>query len=81
MSAQSPDSAAPMDELLTALGVDRTQRPFNEPALILDLKRLCAVCEHTQQCVHELAAGTAAEHYRAYCPTAYTLDYMIGRGR
>ena len=81
MSARNPDSTAPMDKLLTALGVDRTQRPFNEPALIRDLERLCAVCDHTQRCAHELAAGAAAVHYRAYCPTAYTVDYMIGRGR
>jgi hypothetical protein len=81
MSARSPDSVAPMDKLLTALGVDRARRPFDEPALIRDLQDLCTVCDHTQQCAHELAAGTAAQHYRTYCPTAYTIDYMIGRGR
>jgi hypothetical protein len=81
LARKAPDSASAMDELLAALGVDRTQRPFNEPALIRDLQRLCSVCEHKHQCAHELAAGTAAAHYRAYCPNVYTLDYMIGRGR
>ena len=69
-AGNGPDSAKPIDKLLAVLGVDRTRRPFNEPALIEDLHRLCVMCDHKLQCAHELAAGTAAAHYGSYCPTA-----------
>ena len=81
LAGKSPDSASAIDQLLAALGVDRLRRPFSEPALVRDLQRLCSVCDFKRQCGRELAAGTAAALYRAYCPNAYTLDYMIGRGR
>jgi hypothetical protein len=81
LARKGPNSASEMDQLLAALGVDRSQRPFNEPALIQDMQRLCSVCESKRQCADELAAETAAAHYRAYCPNAYTLDHMIERGR
>jgi hypothetical protein len=79
LAGKSPASA--IDQLLAALGVDRPRRPFSEPALVRDLQRLCSACVFKRQCGRELATGTAAAHYRTYCPNAYTLDYMIGRGR
>jgi hypothetical protein len=79
LAGKSPASA--IDQLLAALGVDRSRRPFSEPALVRDLQGLCSACVFKRQCGRELATGTAAAHYRTYCPNAYTLDYMIGRGR
>jgi hypothetical protein len=81
LASKRLDSAAFLDGLLAAIGVDRNKQPFNEPALIRDMQRLCVVCDHKRRCGQELDAGTAAGHYRSYCPNAYTLDYMIGRGR
>jgi Family of unknown function (DUF6455) len=75
------DSAAYLDGLLAAIGVDRTKRPFNEPALIRDMQRLCVMCDQQRRCGQELDAGTAAARYPSYCPNAYTLDYVIGRSR
>jgi hypothetical protein len=81
LASKRLDSAAFLDGLLAAIGVDRNKRPFNEPALIRDMQRLCVVCDRQRRCGQELDAGTAAAHYRSYCPNAYTLDHMIERGR
>ena len=42
-----------------------------------DLQRLCMVCAQKGHCQHELAQGTAAEHFREFCPNAYTLDALF----
>jgi hypothetical protein len=42
-----------------------------------DLQRLCISCSEKQRCAHELDVGSAAEHFRQYCPNAYTLDALL----
>jgi hypothetical protein len=44
--------------------------------LVRDMQRVCGLCRHKAQCDHELAAGTAAEHYRGYCPNAPTIGSL-----
>jgi hypothetical protein len=78
-AGKSPDAAALLDNMLAALGVDRTRRPFNEPALILDLQRLCTICDRKHLCVPAFTARGGGKHYREFCPSTYTLDYMMGR--
>jgi hypothetical protein len=34
-------------------------------------------CGHKRRCAHDLAEGTGAEHYKEYCPNAYTLDMLF----
>lgn len=76
---KGPNSAALLDKMLTALGVDRENKYIKDLRLVRDLQRLCFGCDHKRQCAHALAAGTAKEHYREFCPNAYTLDVIIGR--
>jgi hypothetical protein len=42
------------------------------------LQRICITCGHKAQCSHELAAGTAAKHYRDFCPNAMSIDELFG---
>ncbi len=72
-------SAALLYKMLNALGVDREDKNFKDPRMVRDLERLCFACDHKSQCAHELEAGTAKEHYREFCPNAYTLDVLTGR--
>jgi hypothetical protein len=39
-----------------------------------ELRRMCATCEHKPECARDLAAGTAATNFYAYCPNALALD-------
>jgi hypothetical protein len=42
-----------------------------------DMQRLCISCEAKQRCEHELTQGSAARHYREFCPNAFTLDALF----
>jgi hypothetical protein len=74
---KSPDSARLLHRMLTALGVDERKLVARDPMVMRDLERLCVSCSHKRRCAHDLAAGTAAEHFREYCPNAYTLDMLF----
>jgi len=43
------------------------------------LQRLCVVCSQKGRCEHELAKGTAAEHFHEFCPNAFTLDALFNQ--
>lgn len=77
LAGKGPESAALLGKMLAALGLDPDSPPLKDPLLKRDLQRLCVACDHKRQCAHELAAGTAAEHYRDFCPNAYTLDVLL----
>ena len=79
LAGKSPNSALLLDKMLVALGVDRENKHVKDPRMMRDLQRLCFVCDHKAQCAHDLAAGTAKEHYHEYCPNAYTLDVLTRR--
>ena len=79
LATKAPDSAALLGKMLAALGVNAEDLASKDPMLMRDLQRLCVSCDHKQRCAHDLAAGTAGEHYREYCPNAYTLDVLLER--
>ena len=76
LAGKGPHAADLLLKLLSALGVDPKALAFEDPATMRDLQRLCITCGHKNQCEHELAAGTAAENYKSFCPNAYTLDAL-----
>jgi hypothetical protein len=61
-----------------ALGVDPQKLPSDRRTTMRDLQRICITCGHKAQCRHELAAGTAAKHYRDLCPNAMSIDELFG---
>ena len=68
-------------KMLEALGFDREDKDLNDPRMIRDLERLCFACDQKARCAHDLEAGAAKEHYREFCPNAYTLDVLKSRPR
>jgi len=44
------------------------------PPLCETCNAFAILCSHKGRCRHELARGTAAEHFREFYPIAYTLD-------
>jgi len=74
---KGPHAADELPKLLRALGVDPQMLKTDDPGLMRSLQRICISCGHKDQCRHDLAAGTAAEHYREYCPNAMSLDALF----
>ena len=77
ISAKNPHAADLMVKMLTALAVDPETLAKSDPATMRDLQRLCVSCGHKSRCAHELAEGTAAEHFHSFCPNAFTLDALL----
>lgn len=79
LAGKGGGSALLLDKMLVALGVDPENKNVKDPRMMRDLQRLCFACDHKTQCRHELAAGTAKEHYHEFCPNSYTLDVLTGK--
>jgi transcriptional regulator with XRE-family HTH domain len=71
---QGPHAADELPKMLKSLGIDEAGLARTEPLVLRDMERVCALCGHKRQCDRDLAAGTAAEHYREYCANAPTIE-------
>jgi uncharacterized protein YjiS (DUF1127 family) len=76
-ASKGPHAADELPKLLRALRVDPQKLASDDPAIMRSLERICISCGHKNQCQHDLAAGTAASHYRDYCPNAMSLDALF----
>lgn len=74
---KGPGAADQLQKMLVALKVDAKVLEKASPAVMRDLQRLCISCGNKKRCEHELAKGTAAEHFHEYCPNAFTLDALF----
>jgi len=66
-----------LKSMLVALHVDPKVIADMDPLVIRELKWLCITCSNKKRCEHELAKGTAAEHFREFCPNAVSLDELF----
>ncbi|HUI97938.1 MAG TPA: DUF6455 family protein [Xanthobacteraceae bacterium] len=71
---EQSDTAPLLRQMIVALGLDPDAPGLMDHAAMDELRRLCASCEHTTECGRDLAEGTAAENFYAYCPNAQALD-------
>jgi len=69
-----PQAAILLRRMLVALGIDPDSPALKDHAAIGELQRACTVCGHKPECAQDLADGTAAKNFYAYCPNAKTLD-------
>jgi hypothetical protein len=65
-----------LPQMLKALGIDENAIKREEPGVLQDMRRVCALCVEKSRCNRELEAGTAAEHHRDYCANTYTVDTL-----
>jgi hypothetical protein len=77
LAAKGPGAADVLQKMLLALSVDPKALAETDPAVLRDLQRICIVCSQKGRCQHDLAEGTAAEHFRDFRPNAYTLDALF----
>ena len=78
LANNNPQSAALLEKMLRALGVEPGRLAKANPVIARDLERLCIACVAKERCMIELAAGTAAENFREFCPIAFTLLALLG---
>jgi hypothetical protein len=69
-----PQAAILLRRMLIALGLDPDSPGLKDHAAIGELQRACAACAHKPVCTEDLARGTAARNFYAYCPNAKALD-------
>jgi uncharacterized protein YjiS (DUF1127 family) len=70
-----------LPDMLKALGVDEQALKCAEPALLRDMQRTCGVCQAVDECMCEIAAGTAVHNFHDFCSNAPTLDSLKAAGR
>jgi len=70
---RGPHAADELPKMMAAVGLDAKAIARAQPLVMRDLERVCALCEQKKQCDRDLAAGTAAQHYKEYCANAATL--------
>ena len=70
---RGPHAADELSKMMAAIGLDAKAIARAQPLVMRDLERVCVLCERKDQCDRDLAAGTAAQHYKEYCANAATL--------
>jgi hypothetical protein len=75
--SKGPGNANLLKRMLVALHVDPKILADMDPLIARELKWLCITCSNKKRCQHELAKGTAAEHFRDFCPNAVSLGELL----
>jgi hypothetical protein len=75
--AKGPVDANLLKRMLVALQVDPKVLADIDPLIMRELKWLCITCGNKKRCEHELAQGTATEHFREFCPNAVSLEELL----
>ncbi len=68
-----------LKRMLVALQVDPKVIAEIDPLVMREMKWLCITCTDKTQCEHDLANGTAVEHFHKYCPNAVSLDELLNQ--
>jgi hypothetical protein len=76
---KGPDSAKLLKGLLAALHVDPKIIADMDPLVMREMQWLCITCDNKRRCQHELAKGTATEHFHEYCPNAISIDELLNQ--
>ena len=76
---QGSDSANLLKRMLVALHVDPKTIPDIDPLVMREMNWLCMTCGTKKRCEHELAKGTATEHFHEFCPNAVSIDELLGQ--
>ena len=74
---KGPDSANLLKKMLVALRVDPKIVAEIDPLVMREMKWLCMTCNNKKRCAHELARGTATEHFHEFCPNAVSVDELL----
>jgi hypothetical protein len=73
---KGPHASDELPKMLSALGIDERAIARTQPMVLWDMERVCASCQHKQECNQDLAKGTAVQDYGDYCGNAATIDAL-----
>jgi len=76
---RGPDSANLLKNMLIALRVDPKTIADIDQLVMREMKWLCITCNNKKRCEHELAKGTATEHFHEFCPNAVSVDELLNQ--
>jgi hypothetical protein len=74
---KGPDSANLLERMLVELHVDPKIIADIDPLVMREMQWLCITCNNKKRCEHELAKGTASEHFHEFCPNAVSIDELL----
>ena len=74
---KGPDSANLLKRMLVALHVDPKIIADMDPLVMREMQWLCITCNNKKRCEHELAKGTATEHFQEFCPNAVSIEEVL----
>jgi hypothetical protein len=77
LASKGPGNANLLKSMLVALHVDPKVIADMDPLVMRELKWLCITCSAKKRCEHELAKGTAVEHFHEFCPNGVSLDELF----
>jgi len=77
LASKRPGAADLLQKLFVALNIDPKKLEKIDVRIARDMHWLCATCNNKTRCKHELAAGTAAENFREFCPNAIDLGALF----
>ena len=69
-----------LKRMFSALWIDGRVVQEANPILLLDMQKVCALCQNTRRCRKELEAGSAGDHFHDYCPNSPNL-YAVSKYR
>lgn len=62
---------------LAEVGLDPMEILRNEPGVLRDLERTCALCDGHRECAHDLANRPDDPTWKTYCPNRATVEVLI----
>ncbi len=71
-----PDKNELLCRRMSQLGLEPDDTIQAEPALFLNLHRVCGLCDVRARCAADLKQHPDAPAWREYCPNAETLDML-----
>lgn len=74
---KGPHAADELPKLLGEVGVDAQELSQQDLRIMRSLERTCIACGAKGECRHELAAGTARDSYKSFCPNAFTIEGLL----
>lgn len=77
LSTQGHGSADLLYRRLAEVGLDPTEILRNEPGVLRDLERTCALCDGHRECAHDLENRPDDPTWKTYCPNRATLDVLL----
>lgn len=77
ITMHGPESADLLYRRLAEVGLDPMEILRNEPGVLRDLERTCALCDGRRECAHDLEERPDDPKWKTYCPNRETVETLL----